>query len=161
MLFIIWRQICGFESALVVAQDVSDPLAEDTNLEEQREEFGFVLHDQANVLLHLFYLAIDTRVILLSTAVTPGDNTLQLTIADHGACHNSYPGMITDTMFCAGYLEGGKDSCQGDSGGPVVCNGELQGIVSWGYGCAQKDNPGVYGKVCVFSQWIADILSNN
>ena len=23
-------------------------------------------------------------------------------------CHNSYPGHITETMLCAGYLEGGK-----------------------------------------------------
>ncbi|RXN30430.1 trypsin-2-like protein [Labeo rohita] len=65
------------------------------------------------------------------------------------------------TMFCAGYLEGGKDSCQGDSGGPVVCNSQLHGIVSWGYGCAEKNHPGVYAKVCMFSQWIADTMSSN
>uniref|UniRef100_A0A9J7X9H1 trypsin n=1 Tax=Cyprinus carpio carpio TaxID=630221 RepID=A0A9J7X9H1_CYPCA len=58
------------------------------------------------------------------------------------SCRNAYPGQISSNMFCAGFMEGGKDSCQGDSGGPVVCNNQLQGIVSWGYGCAQKNKPG-------------------
>ncbi|KAM6910159.1 trypsin-2 [Xenentodon cancila] len=75
-------------------------------------------------------------------------------------CNNSYPGMITESMFCAGYLEGGKDSCQGDSGGPVVCNGELQGVVSWGYGCAEKDHPGVYTKVCIFNDWLESTMAS-
>ncbi|XP_061573191.1 trypsin-2-like [Cololabis saira] len=79
---------------------------------------------------------------------------LDLPILSDSDCDNSYPGMITDAMFCAGYLEGGKDSCQGDSGGPLVCNGELQGVVSWGYGCAEKDHPGVYAKVCRFNEWL-------
>ncbi|XP_069506029.1 trypsin-like, partial [Ambystoma mexicanum] len=74
-------------------------------------------------------------------------------------CHASYPGEITENMICVGYLEGGKDSCQGDSGGPVVCKGELQGVVSWGYGCALKDNPGVYTKVCNYTTWIADTIA--
>ncbi|XP_041844258.1 trypsin-1-like [Melanotaenia boesemani] len=75
-------------------------------------------------------------------------------------CNNAYPGMITDSMICVGYLEGGKDSCQGDSGGPVVCNGELQGIVSWGYGCAEKDHPGVYAKVCIFNDWLESTMAS-
>ncbi|KAK0150815.1 Trypsin-1 [Merluccius polli] len=81
---------------------------------------------------------------------------LDLPILSHQDCSNSYPGMITQSMFCAGYLEGGKDSCQGDSGGPVVCNGELQGVVSWGYGCAERDHPGVYAK-----QWAAEMIQRS
>jgi len=36
---------------------------------------------------------------------------------------------------------------QGDSGGPMVCNGEIQGIVSAGGRCAGKDQPGIFTKV--------------
>uniref|UniRef100_A0A4W6BM38 trypsin n=1 Tax=Lates calcarifer TaxID=8187 RepID=A0A4W6BM38_LATCA len=85
---------------------------------------------------------------------------LDIPILSDRDCDNSYPGMITQAMFCAGYLEGGKDSCQGDSGGPVVCNGELQGVVSWGYGCAEKDHPGVYAKVCIFNDWLERTMAS-
>uniref|UniRef100_A0A8C5Z4W0 trypsin n=1 Tax=Marmota marmota marmota TaxID=9994 RepID=A0A8C5Z4W0_MARMA len=76
------------------------------------------------------------------------------------AC-TAYPGKVTNNMFFLGFLEGGKDSCQGDSGGPVVCNGELQGVVSGALGCALKGKPGVYTKVCNYLDWIQETIAAN
>ncbi|XP_072281047.1 anionic trypsin-2-like [Pyxicephalus adspersus] len=76
-------------------------------------------------------------------------------------CLKSYPGQITENMICLGFPEGGKDSCQGDSGGPVVANGELQGVVSWGRGCALPGYPGVYTKACNYVSWIEETIASN
>ncbi|XP_069041482.1 trypsin-2-like [Lepisosteus oculatus] len=86
---------------------------------------------------------------------------LDIPILSEQDCDNAYPGMITSSMFCAGYIEGGKDSCQGDSGGPVVCSGQLQGVVSWGYGCAEEGHPGVYTRVCQFTSWLTSTMASN
>ncbi len=37
---------------------------------------------------------------------------LNLSIISDRDCNKSYPGLITASMFCAGYLEGGKGVCR-------------------------------------------------
>ncbi|XP_074658230.1 trypsin-like [Tubulanus polymorphus] len=80
-------------------------------------------------------------------------------------CNRYNYGRVTEYMICGGYVAGGHDSCQGDSGGPYVCevNGryELKGVVSWGYGCAQRGKPGVYTNVIKFVDWINEKIANN
>jgi len=66
---------------------------------------------------------------------------------------------VADSMICAGFEQGGKDSCQGDSGGAFMCHAagaahELSGIVSWGIGCAEPGFPGVYTQTSYFIDWV-------
>ena len=80
-------------------------------------------------------------------------------------CENSYPEKIGDSMICAGLDEGGIDACQGDSGGPMVCEEGgryyLQGVTSWGYGCASPGKFGVYAKVKFVMKWLKDEMAKN
>eukprot|EP00980_Cylindrotheca_fusiformis_P006432 scaffold1375_cov137-Cylindrotheca_fusiformis.AAC.21 len=79
---------------------------------------------------------------------------------------DSYDGAVFDSvMFCAGVNGGGKDSCKGDSGGPLVIrngNEHIQvGVVSWGYGCAEANYPGVYSRVSSAEGWIKSVACDS
>lgn len=84
----------------------------------------------------------------------------QVPYVSDASCRQSYgSSFIPDEEICAGYPQGGTDTCQGDSGGPMFRrddNGSwIQvGIVSWGYGCARPNYPGVYTEVSTFASAI-------
>ena len=106
----------------------------------------------------------DVKVSGWGTTVSGGSlpaelRTVDIPAVDRKTCNDRYKeasggnDLITDQMVCAGLDDGGKDSCQGDSGGPLVQDGKLVGVVSWGYGCAQPNKPGVYARVGSFFDW--------
>lgn len=88
-------------------------------------------------------------------------NQVTVPILERALCNKDkwYNGTITANMICAGYAEGKRDACKGDSGGPLVCQTDddiwtLDGVTSWGEGCARRNTPGVYTRVAKYLTWI-------
>jgi len=87
---------------------------------------------------------------------------VQVPLISDEACQQDYGSLkISSSMMCAGFEAGGKDSCQGDSGGPLMCGDDLDGIVSWGIGCAEPGTPGVYTQTSYFVDWINEHSGSN
>nr|P32824.1 RecName: Full=Renal glandular kallikrein; AltName: Full=Tissue kallikrein; Flags: Precursor [Mastomys natalensis]CAA35232.1 pre-pro-protein for kallikrein [Mastomys natalensis] len=85
-----------------------------------------------------------------------------LELLSNEVCAKAHTEKVTDTMLCAGEMDGGKDTCVGDSGGPLICDGVLQGITSWGpTPCALPNVPGIYTKLIEYRSWIKDVMANN
>ncbi|CAB1340302.1 unnamed protein product [Coregonus sp. 'balchen'] len=104
------------------------------------------------------------------TQGTGGDGLLKETgfpVIENKVCNRPayLNNRVKDHEMCAGNIEGGTDSCQGDSGGPLVCHAMnsfvLQGVTSWGLGCANALKPGVYARISKFTDWIDNQMKIN
>jgi secreted trypsin-like serine protease len=102
-------------------------------------------------------------------AASPWLQDVSVPVIDGEQCRqvyaNRYP-MNSRVHLCAGYLPGGRDSCQGDSGGPLIVREGptsflLIGIVSFGYGCANSNSPGVYTRASTYREWIYETIKHN
>ncbi|KAK3755006.1 hypothetical protein QZH41_001976 [Actinostola sp. cb2023] len=58
----------------------------------------------------------------LASGGSQPNNLMQASVplVSKSRCLKGYPGLIHDSMLCAGLDKGGVDACQGDSGGPLV-----------------------------------------
>ncbi|XP_075884576.1 coagulation factor IX isoform X3 [Nelusetta ayraudi] len=85
-----------------------------------------------------------------------------LPVVSHRNCRASTKQVVTDNMFCAGYLGAGSDACSGDSGGPFVVHYRgtwfLVGVVSWGERCGAEGKYGVYTWLGSFLGWIKETM---
>uniref|UniRef100_A0A182VVY4 Peptidase S1 domain-containing protein n=1 Tax=Anopheles minimus TaxID=112268 RepID=A0A182VVY4_9DIPT len=70
---------------------------------------------------------------------------VRLDVIPRELCNQSWTGIITDDMICAGGP--GLDACEGDSGGPAVQGGMQHGIVSWGPVKCGNGLPGVFTNI--------------
>jgi secreted trypsin-like serine protease len=88
-------------------------------------------------------------------SLSPVLKELEVPVVADSVCSssNSYGRIFNaESMLCAGYMEGGKDSCFGDSGGPLYTHIDgdgvrLIGIVSTGISCAKPNLPGIYTRI--------------
>jgi hypothetical protein len=80
---------------------------------------------------------------------------VEVPIQSDGTCElalSATVGYDRETNLCAGETTGGGDSCQGDSGGPLLAPDAagrlvLVGTVSYGFGCANPTQYGVYTRL--------------
>lgn len=69
-------------------------------------------------------------------------------------------GRIQESMICAGNLGAlgvpvANAVCRGNVGGGLYCNGRVAGILSFGLGCGNQNQPGVYIQPRFYAQWIS------
>ncbi|KAI9293766.1 trypsin-like serine protease [Neoconidiobolus thromboides FSU 785] len=92
-----------------------------------------------------------------SGAYSPVLLETKLPVFNFDKCKSIYK-QLDSSEFCAGYVEGTKDTCQGDSGGPVFITAKgkvtLVGIISRGEGCAKVGYPGVYTSIAEVRDFI-------
>ena len=91
---------------------------------------------------------------------------LDVPVVGRADCNDadSYNGIITSRMICAGFQQGVRDSCNGDSGGPLTMSvgpnqRRLVGVVSFGDSCGKKDKYGVYSRIHAVRSWINSTIS--
>ncbi|TEA33769.1 hypothetical protein DBR06_SOUSAS16110012 [Sousa chinensis] len=69
------------------------------------------------------------------------------------------PFKITENMFCAGSSLESTHSCKEVAAAPILCQYQLQGILSWSEGYIRRGDVGHYTKVSHYTDWILKVIN--
>ncbi|TKC50706.1 hypothetical protein EI555_001047, partial [Monodon monoceros] len=69
------------------------------------------------------------------------------------------PFKITENMFCAGSSLESTHSCKEVAAAPILCQYQLQGILSWSEGYILRGDVGHYTKVSHYTDWILKVIN--
>ncbi|XP_073340745.1 trypsinogen-like protein 3 [Pagrus major] len=82
-------------------------------------------------------------------------------VVDDQTCMNTFPGYLHWSwyMICAG--QANTDNCLNDRGGVMVCDGQLQGVQWFAFGCRNPAHASVHSKMCLYNNWIKSVMDAN
>lgn len=109
---------------------------------------------------------------------------ISVPVVDDRTCRELFPMHWSYGMFCAGQVDGTNclvridmkgQTCarllwnpmccllllQDDRGAVMECDGQLQGIQWYSFGCTNAPDPSTYSNICQYTRWMKDVIRNN
>uniref|UniRef100_A0A2K5IPM0 Peptidase S1 domain-containing protein n=2 Tax=Colobus angolensis palliatus TaxID=336983 RepID=A0A2K5IPM0_COLAP len=88
--------------------------------------------------------------------------TVNISVISKPQCRDAYQTHnIKENMLCVGIVPGRRQPCKEVSAAPAICNGILQGILSFADGCVLRADVGIYAKIFYYIPWIENVIQNN
>ncbi|XP_047619326.1 probable inactive serine protease 58 [Phacochoerus africanus] len=87
---------------------------------------------------------------------------VNISVISNTQCRAAYKTYnIRDTMLCVGIVPGRRQPCKEVTAAPAVCDGKLQGILTFADGCVLRADVGIYTRIINYMPWIENTIRNN
>ncbi|XP_016012676.1 serine protease 58 [Rousettus aegyptiacus] len=87
---------------------------------------------------------------------------VNISVISKPQCQEAYKTYdIKTSMLCLGIVPGRRQPCKEVTAAPAVCNGILQGILTFADGCVLRADVGIYTKIFSYMPWIENTIRNN
>ncbi|XP_004741666.1 probable inactive serine protease 58 isoform X1 [Mustela lutreola] len=84
---------------------------------------------------------------------------VKIQLSSNKNCKKLLGEKLLENMFCIGPMLGTQEPCQVVTAAPAICDGELQGIMSWETGCILTGYAVVFTDLHNYVPWIKNIMS--